>query len=198
MIAWSPPDLFSHCRPPSPPNGRRLDSFGVQRIVKNHADAFNGLLTGDTYFSKETKSNFLSSIPRVNALRGGRVAMDRSRSRAPRVLLVEDEVLISMMIEDAMVARGFEVYTATNAGDALQVLSEGPPVDVLFTDINIEGDMDGAALARRARELHPELAVLYASGSMKSVANAVPGSTFVPKPYALADVCKMVAQMASD
>jgi len=58
--------------------------------------------------------------------------MDRSRSRAPRVLLVEDEVLISMMIEDAMVARGFEVYTATNAGDALQVLSEGPPVDVLF------------------------------------------------------------------
>jgi len=198
MIAWSPPDLFSHCRPSSPPNGRRLDSFDVQRIVKNHADAFNGLLTGDTYFSKETKSNFLSSIPRVNALRGGRVAMDRSRSRAPRVLLVEDEVLISMMIEDAMVARGFEVYTATNAGDALQVLSEGPPVDVLFTDINIEGDMDGAALARRARELHPELAVLYASGSMKSVANAVPGSTFVPKPYALADVCKMVAQMASD
>jgi hypothetical protein len=39
--------------------------------------------------------------------------------------------------------------------------------------------------------------VLYASGSMKSVANAVPGSTFVPKPYGLAEVCAMVAQMAS-
>jgi CheY-like chemotaxis protein len=165
--------------------------------VKNHADAFNGLLTGDTYFSKEAKSNFLNSIPRVNALRGGRVAMDQSRSRAPRVLLVEDEVLISMMIEDAMVARGFEVYTATSAGEALQVLIEGPQVDVLFTDINIEGDMDGSALARRARELHPELAVLYASGSMKSVADAVPGSTFVPKPYTLSEVCAMVAQMAS-
>lgn len=123
--------------------------------------------------------------------------MDQSRSRAPRVLLVEDEVLISMMIEDAMVARGFEVYTATSAGEALQVLTEGPHVDVLFTDINIEGDMDGSALARRARELHPELAVLYASGSMTSVADAVPGSTFVPKPYGLAEVCAMVAQMAS-
>jgi len=123
--------------------------------------------------------------------------MDQSRSRAPRVLLVEDEVLISMMIEDAMLARGFEVYTATNADDALQVLTEGPQVDVLFTDVNIEGDIDGTALACRARELHPELAVLYASGSMKSIANAVPGSTFVPKPYALADVCKMVALMAS-
>ena len=109
--------------------------------------------------------------------------MDRSLSRAPRVLLVEDEVLISMMIEDEMVARGFEVYTAQ--------------VDVLFTDINIEGDMDGQALARRARELHPELAVLYASGTLKTIVDAVPGSTFVPKPYALSEVCAMVAEMAS-
>ena len=67
--------------------------------------------------------------------------MSITRGRAPRVLLVEDEVLISMMIEDAMIARGFEVLTATNAGDALQALSEGEQVDVLFTDINIEGDV---------------------------------------------------------
>lgn len=121
--------------------------------------------------------------------------MSMSLPRAPRVLLVEDEVLISMMIEDAMVARGFEVYTATNAGDALQLLSEAS-VDVLFTDINIDGDMDGRALARRARELRPDLAVLYASGTMKGIADAVPGSTFVPKPYAPADVCAIVAEMA--
>jgi DNA-binding NtrC family response regulator len=124
--------------------------------------------------------------------------MSCTLARAPRVLLVEDEVLISMMIEDAMVARGFEVLTATNAGEALQVLSEGTPIDVLFTDINIDGDMDGTVLARRARELRPDLAVLYASGTLKSVVDAVPGSTFVPKPYAPADVCAMVAQLASD
>jgi DNA-binding NtrC family response regulator len=123
--------------------------------------------------------------------------MSISRGRAPRVLLVEDEVLISMMIEDAMIARGFEVLTATNAGDALQVLSDGMPVDVLFTDINIEGDMDGTALAHRAREIRPELAVLYASGTLKAIADAVPGSTFVPKPYAPADVCAMVARLTS-
>jgi DNA-binding response OmpR family regulator len=123
--------------------------------------------------------------------------MSITRDRAPRVLLVEDEVLISMMIEDAMIARGFEVLTATNAGDALQVLNENEPVDVLFTDINIEGDVDGAALAHRAREIRPELAVLYASGTQKSVLNAVPGSTFVPKPYAPADVCAMLSQLTS-
>lgn len=123
--------------------------------------------------------------------------MSITRGRAPRVLLVEDEVLISMMIEDAMIARGFEVLTATNAGDALQFLSDGTPVDVLFTDINIEGDMDGTMLAHRAREIRPELAVLYASGTLKAIVNAVPGSTFVPKPYAPGDVCTMLAQLAS-
>lgn len=123
--------------------------------------------------------------------------MSITRGRAPRVLLVEDEVLISMMIEDAMIARGFEVLTATNAGDALQVLSEGEQVDVLFTDINIEGDVDGAALAHRAREIRPELPVIYASGTMKSIVNAVPGSSFVPKPYAPADICAMLTQLTS-
>jgi DNA-binding NtrC family response regulator len=123
--------------------------------------------------------------------------MSITGGRAPRVLLVEDEVLISMMIEDAMIARGFEVFTATSAGEALQVLSDGMPVDVLFTDINIEGDMDGTALAHRAREIRPELAVLYASGTLKSIVDAVPGSTFVPKPYAPADVCAMLTQLTS-
>ena len=123
--------------------------------------------------------------------------MSITRGRAPRVLLVEDEVLISMMIEDAMIARGFEVLTATNAGDALQVLSEGEQVDVLFTDINIEGDVDGAALAHRAHEIRPELPVIYASGTMKSIVNAVPGSSFVPKPYAPADICAMLTQLTS-
>ena len=119
-----------------------------------------------------------------------------SRNRPPRILLVEDEVLISMMIEDAMLEHGFEVYTATNADDALQVLEDGTQVDVLFTDINIDGDVDGSVLARRARALRPELAVIYASGTMKAVPDPVPGSNFVPKPYAPKDVCAMLATLA--
>ncbi|EJW09410.1 CheY-like receiver protein [Rhodovulum sp. PH10] len=111
------------------------------------------------------------------------------------MLLVEDEVLISMMIEDAMIERGFEVYTATNADDALQVLEDGTPVDVLFTDINIDGEVDGTKLARLARAMRPELGVVYASGTQGSVPDAVPGSNFVPKPYAAADVCAMLASL---
>ena len=67
------------------------------------------------------------------------------------------------------------------------------PVDVLFTDINLPGGMDGAALARRAREMQPQLPVVYASARatlLKQDAR-VPGSIVVPKPYepAWSDAC---------
>ena len=49
--------------------------------------------------------------------------------------------------------------------DALRHLASAP-VDVLFTDINLPGGMDGAALARRARDMHARAAgVVYASGA---------------------------------
>jgi CheY-like chemotaxis protein len=67
------------------------------------------------------------------------------------VLLVEDEYLISEWVAQSLSEQGFAVQTATNAADALGHLNSDQ-VDVLFTDINLPGDMDGAALARRARE----------------------------------------------
>jgi CheY-like chemotaxis protein len=109
---------------------------------------------------------------------------DRRETRA-RVLLVEDEPLISELVCEAFEEQGFEVQAVDNAGDALQRLASGPPVDVLFTDVNLPGGMDGAALARRARELRPDLPVLYTSGRRAVIEqmNPVEGSMFVPKPY---------------
>jgi hypothetical protein len=61
---------------------------------------------------------------------------------------------------------------------------------VLFTDIDIVGGMDGATLAQRARELRPELSVMYTSGKRYEIEHLVPveGSMFVPKPYDPTDV----------
>src|SRR5688500_16576479 len=63
---------------------------------------------------------------------------------APRVPLVEDEYLISAMVAEILAEHGFEVHVATNAKDALQHLTCGAPCDVLFTDINLPGGVDGA------------------------------------------------------
>ena len=80
------------------------------------------------------------------------------------VLLVEDEALIAEIIGEALTDAGHEVHSVANAEDALAHLSAGARVDVLFTDINLPGEMDGAALAERARKADPKLAVIYASG----------------------------------
>ena len=68
------------------------------------------------------------------------------------VLLVEDEPLISNVAAEALEDQGFAVETVSNANDALQRIRAGSPVDILFTDVNLAGGMDGATLARRAEE----------------------------------------------
>jgi len=107
-----------------------------------------------------------------------------SNTEPIRVLLVEDEYLISEWVAESLAEQGFAVCTATNGMDALKYLAS-VPVDILFTDINLAGSMDGTMLARRARELLPDLPVVYASGRVNILEPQVrvPGSTFVPKPY---------------
>ena len=100
------------------------------------------------------------------------------------VLLVEDELLISEWVAQSLSEQGFAVQTAANAADALDHLA-ADEVDVLLTDINLPGDMDGVTLARRARELRPNIPVIYASAraTMLSPDARVPGAIILPKPY---------------
>lgn len=110
------------------------------------------------------------------------------------VLLVEDEPLISDIAAEALEEQGFEVAAVSTAREALQRLNAMPAIDILFTDVNLPGDMDGAMLARRARELRPDLPVIYTSGRQYEVAhlNPVEGAMFVPKPYDPFNVGRML------
>ena len=111
--------------------------------------------------------------------------MTTAVERRPSVLLVEDEPAIGEIAAAALGEQGFEVRTVASAGEALRCLNSGAPVDVLFTDINLSGGMDGAALAQRARELRPGLPVLYTSGRAAALERLQPvdGAMVVPKPY---------------
>jgi CheY-like chemotaxis protein len=110
------------------------------------------------------------------------------------VLFVEDEFFIREWIAESLSEQGFAVDSVTNAADALSQITRAP-INVLLTDINLPGGMDGAALARRARELQPGLAVIYASAraaSLKQEAR-VPGSVVLPKPYEPAVLGRLLA-----
>lgn len=114
-----------------------------------------------------------------------------------RVLLVEDEFLLCDMLTELLSEHGFEVYAAANAKDALRHLTCGSPCDILLTDINLAGSIDGAALAHLVRELRPNLPVVYASGRYRSLEelDAVQGAMFVAKPFNPDKLCEIIGEM---
>jgi DNA-binding NtrC family response regulator len=113
------------------------------------------------------------------------------------VLLVEDEFLITDLMTEVLGDRGFAVHAVAAAEDALRYIDEGATVDVLFTDINLPGGMDGSLLAEEVRQRRPELPIVYCSGRypVSALMPLVPRSVFVQKPYDPADLCTLLERL---
>lgn len=119
------------------------------------------------------------------------------QAATPTVLLVEDEVLISHLVAASLSEHGFIVHETTTADEALRYMSSGGEVDVLFTDVNLPGSINGAELAVRARALRPDLPIVYASGRYQptDIGVLVPRSVFVSKPYDPDDVGMLLTRL---
>ena len=119
--------------------------------------------------------------------------------RRASILVVEDEALISDLIVDVLCEHGFAVHAVPDGEAALRYVESGSEVDVLFTDINLAGDMDGSTLATRVREQRPELPIVYCSGRYLPSALPVPvsRSVFVSKPYNPAELCTLLERLTS-
>ena len=109
------------------------------------------------------------------------------RTSAPSVLLVEDEPLICDIAAEALEEQGFEVCSGGDARARRCAASmSGTPIDVLFTDVNLPGGMDGAALAQagaRAAARTCRSCTRPGGAPRSSTSMPVEGSMFVAKPY---------------
>ena len=100
------------------------------------------------------------------------------------VLVVEDEGLVRLDAAESLREAGYAVLEATDAAEALDILLSDEDVDVLFTDINMPGDMDGLELARRAHDARPNVRLLLTSGAIKPSREQIPDDgAFIAKPY---------------
>src|ERR1700748_1993382 len=100
------------------------------------------------------------------------------------VLVVEDEALIRMNSVDMIRNLGFEVIEAIDADEAVSLLESITGIEVVFTDIQMPGSMDGLLLAAVVKDRWPPVALLIASGRERpSAADMPPGARFIPKPY---------------
>ena len=123
-------------------------------------------------------------------------------SRAPRVLLVEDEMLVREMVRTFLERAGYDVVAHATAEEALE--GEGVAgVDLLLTDVMLRGKT-GVELAHVLRERQPNLKVVYMSGNVadpvarESVVS--PGACFLAKPFTrtmLLEVVRSLVEVAA-
>ncbi len=110
-----------------------------------------------------------------------------------RILLVEDDVLVSeacsMLLEDF----GYSVRCAGSADEALAVLESGDTFDLVFSDVRMPGT-SGLELARTVAARYPHLPVLLTTGYSSAAAEAIAsGFPLISKPYLPADVQRAIA-----
>lgn len=112
-----------------------------------------------------------------------------SQLAKPIVLIVEDENLIRMIAVETFQDDGFVVLEAEDAASALEICAAGSKFQLLFTDINMPGEMDGVDLAEHLKRLDPSLHIIITSALPVTRSVDHMPATFIAKPYRGRDVC---------
>jgi DNA-binding NtrC family response regulator len=116
-----------------------------------------------------------------------------SHAIKPTVLVVEDELLLRMRAVDIVEDAGFTPLEAVNADDALALLESRSDINLLFTDIQMPGTMNGLKLAHAVHERWPSIKIILVSGQVTpNEADRPANSRFFEKPV---EVQKMIAEL---
>ncbi len=114
------------------------------------------------------------------------------------VLVVEDDALLRAEAVDLCIEAGFTTYEARNADQAIRLLERRSEIRVLFTDIEMEGTMDGLRLAHAVRERWPPVSIMVTSGRRKVTKEDLPeNGLFFAKPYPPDDIVKALNSIAA-
>jgi CheY-like chemotaxis protein len=112
------------------------------------------------------------------------------------VLVVEDECLVRLDAAAGLREAGFHVVEAATADEAMNVFEALPEIDVVFTDIEMPGRMDGLELARRVRRLRPGVRLLLTSGAVRPTETEIPDrGAFLDKPYSSQMVARAIRRL---
>lgn len=113
-----------------------------------------------------------------------------------RILVVEDEMVIRMDVVEMLDAAGFDIFEATNADEAIQMLERNSDIRLVFTDIDMPGSMNGLKLAATVRDRWPPIRIIATSGHFKVRAGDLPADArFIAKPYQAAQIISAVREL---
>ena len=100
----------------------------------------------------------------------------------PTVLIVDDDFLVRRNTAEILQDAGFEVVEASDAASALALLQDMPGFQLVCTDVQMPGELDGIDLALHVRVRHPEMRVIIVS-AQSGLGDRLPDVPFLSKPF---------------
>ena len=112
------------------------------------------------------------------------------------VLVVEDELLIRMDVVDQLQTEGFQTLEAGTGQEALHAMEHDGQVDIVFTDVDMPGNVNGIVLAHEVQEKWPSVGIIVTSGQAVISSDALPcGACFFAKPYKMRAIVATINEL---
>jgi signal transduction histidine kinase/CheY-like chemotaxis protein len=104
-----------------------------------------------------------------------------------RVLVVDDEPTVRMLVSEVLQELGYTAIEVADGSTGLQVLRSDQRIDLLITDVGLPGGINGRQVADGAREVRPDLKVLFITGYAENAVvgngHLEPGMQVLAKPF---------------
>ncbi|MFJ2983385.1 MULTISPECIES: PAS domain-containing protein [unclassified Pseudomonas] len=131
-----------------------------------------------------------------------RTLRESSRSSGQRILLVEDQMALRLVVSEVLEELGYEVEAFENGAAALAYLQQGKRPELLLSDIGLPDGPNGRQLAEHCRLQYPDLKVLFITGYDESAAlsdgQLLKGTSVLTKPFDLDALAERVRQLLAD
>ncbi len=198
------------------PKGSGLGLATSYSIVKNHS----GLITveskpgsGSTFYLFLPASQLPGSLSQLEKPAAKPPSARDEKARTPlvkttapkkgRVLVLDDEEVIGMLVNAALTPHGYEVVETLSGDAALETyeeaMKEGRKFDMVISDLTIPGGMGGLEMMKRLRVLDPQVKAIVSSGyATDSVMSQYREHGFcacIAKPYEVESLCKLVDEV---
>jgi len=188
-----PPDVLDRIFDPfftTKPVGKGT-GLGLSQ-VHGFAHQAGGTVRVESRLGEGTKLTIL--LPRHKVDASGERVRGVLLAGSGTVLLVEDNPEVAAVSESLLEQLGYTVRRAPNAEAALREIQHDG-IDLVFSDIVMPGTMDGLSLARRMRELRPELPILLATGYSDAAAGVHGDFPILRKPYEIHQLSQAIANL---
>ncbi|MFJ4457561.1 PAS domain-containing protein [Pseudomonas sp. NPDC089392] len=140
--------------------------------------------------------------PAASAAKPRRTLLENSSTAAQRILLIEDQTALRLVVCEVLEELGYLVDAFENGPAALAHLQNGERPDLLLSDIGLPGGLNGRQVAERCRERYPELKVLFITGYDESAAlgggQLLQGTLVLTKPFELGVLAERVRALLED